>query len=253
MKKNEKGFSVVEILIIIVVVGIIGGVGWLVYNGRSASKKVADVPTTGAVAKEATKMEAVKPYPYTFKELGISMEVLNGWEVKSNPTQSEGANFYSWTVQKAGADGKIQLSSIGFRGGFNGCEGSNELTAITVKEVASTRNANLMFISWSYVYSNETNYMTSIVPTEETVFRTINDGSAAAIPNKTVKTGNYFFCISEPQAGFSLELNNEAAPGFSRKDSISGLASGSSDTKYLPLPHNAKSYADIKTMLTSIK
>ncbi len=35
MKKNEKGFSVVEILIVLIVVGLIGTVGWLVYNRQN--------------------------------------------------------------------------------------------------------------------------------------------------------------------------------------------------------------------------
>ena len=32
MKSNQKGFSVVEILIVIVVVGLLGAGGWLVYD-----------------------------------------------------------------------------------------------------------------------------------------------------------------------------------------------------------------------------
>lgn len=130
---------------------------------------------------------------------------------------------------------------------------NDPLTAATIKEVAATQNPNLMFMAWSYNYDNETNDITSIVPTSETVFRTTNNSSATAIANKDVKAGNYFFCLSEPPAGFSLKLNNEAATGFSRKDGVSALASNSSDSKYVPLPANAQSYADIRTMLTTIK
>ncbi len=32
MRRNEKGFSVIEILIVIVVIGLIGTIGWLVYS-----------------------------------------------------------------------------------------------------------------------------------------------------------------------------------------------------------------------------
>ncbi|MEI6751380.1 MAG: prepilin-type N-terminal cleavage/methylation domain-containing protein [Candidatus Saccharibacteria bacterium] len=35
MKNNQKGFSVVEILIVIVVVGLLGAVGWLVYDRQN--------------------------------------------------------------------------------------------------------------------------------------------------------------------------------------------------------------------------
>jgi Tfp pilus assembly protein PilE len=259
MKSNQKGFSVVEILIVIVVTGLIGTVGWLVYDRQNSKtdNQNTDTQTSQHEEKkqeETPREETKKSTTYSFKELGISMDILEGWDVKTNHTKEEGVNFYNWTVEKAGADGKISLSSSGFRGGFHGCAEMNDpLTAATVKEVAATQNSNLMFMSWSYSYDNETNNRTSIVPTTETVFSTTNNSSATAIANKDVKAGNYFFCLSEPQAGFSLKLNNEAATGFSRKDSISALASNSSDSKYIPLPANAQSYADIKAMLTTVK
>ncbi len=254
MKGNQKGFSAVEVLIVILVFGLVGAVGWFVYD-RQKAKSNEQQPTSkiSEQKQETTKEVTGKSSPYTFKELGITMEVLDGWEVKSNPTQSEGAKFYSWTVQKPGADGKIVLVSSGFRGGFEGCEGSGTLTAATVKEVAATQNSNLMFMSWSYGFGNETNNRTIIAPATEAVFSTTNNASATRIANKDLQAGNYFFCLSEPHAGFSLHLNNEAATGFSRKDTISALASSSSDTMYVTLPANAQSYADIKAMLVTIK
>lgn len=252
MSTNQKGFSVVEILVTVVIIGLIGTVGWLVYDRQKDDNQATNTQTSEQ-KQEKPKEKLKDSKLYDFKELGISMEILNDWEVKSKPTQSEGANFYSWTVQKSGADGKIELSSRGFRGGFESCEGPGSLTAATVIEVAQTQNANLMLMSWLYSYDNETNHRTSIVPTTEAVFRTTNNGSSAAILNKDVKAGSYFFCTSEPQAGFSLKLNNEATPGFSRKDIITALSSSSTDTNYLPLPVNAQSYADIKKMLTTIK
>jgi prepilin-type N-terminal cleavage/methylation domain-containing protein len=39
MKQNQKGFSVVEILIVIVVIGLIGTVGWLVYDRQKSPKQ----------------------------------------------------------------------------------------------------------------------------------------------------------------------------------------------------------------------
>ncbi len=43
-KRNQKGFSVVEILIVIVVIGLLGAVGWLVYD-RQKSKDNSTQPT----------------------------------------------------------------------------------------------------------------------------------------------------------------------------------------------------------------
>jgi hypothetical protein len=243
MIKNGDGFSIVELFIVVVIVGLIGALGWVVYERQSASNTAA-MPHT-ATAKQAN--------PYTFKELGVSMDILDGWNVTSSPTQREGANFYSWSIQKAGADAKIGLGSFGFHGGFEPCVGPGSLTPVIVKDIAPTQNANFMFLYWSYDYNNETNSRIDIVPTGETDFRTSNDGSVAAIKNQDIKAGNYFWCLSEPAPGFSLKLNNEPAASFSRHDSIGAAAATSSDDKYVPLPVDVQSYMDIKAMLTTIK
>lgn len=41
MKANQKGFSVVEILIVVVIIGLLGAVGWLVYNRQNSSNQSA--------------------------------------------------------------------------------------------------------------------------------------------------------------------------------------------------------------------
>ena len=256
MKSNQKGFSVIEILLVIIIVGLVGAVGWQVYDRQNNNSGTTSKDTNTQVSQQEESVEESKQgsTTYSFKELGISMDILDGWEVKTNHTQVEGINIYDWTVEKAGADGKIILRSSGFRGGFYGCaEAGDQLTAATVKEVAPTQNENLMFMSWSYDYDNETNNSTGIVLTTEAVFRTTNNSSAPAIMNKNVKAGSYFFCLSEPQAGFFLRLNDEAATGFSRKDNISAFASNSSNSNYVPLTADAESYQEIKTMLTTIK
>lgn len=248
MKQNQKGFSVVEILIVIVVVGLIGTVGWLVYDRQNSTKKADTTPTTSTTSttkKETLKTETKQTTAYYFKELGISMDIAQGWEVKANPTKEEGVNFYSWTVSKSGGDGKIVLSSTGFRGGFEECM----LTPASIKEVKATNNPKLLFMSWSYVYDNKTTYSVRIVTADEAVFKTANNETATSIKNSATKAGNYYLCLGYPTPGFSLGLNSEAAPGFSRKDSISALES--SGNKFMS--PTAQSYADVKAMLTSVK
>ncbi len=59
MKTNQKGFSVVEILIIIVVVGLLGTLGWLVYD--SIKSKTSSTQTGTPQKEEAPKQEASVP------------------------------------------------------------------------------------------------------------------------------------------------------------------------------------------------
>lgn len=52
MKANEKGFSVVEVLIVIVVVGLVGGAGWYIWqkqNDKSASNNTNQVSNEAQV------------------------------------------------------------------------------------------------------------------------------------------------------------------------------------------------------------
>lgn len=54
MKKNQKGFSVVEILIIIVVVGLIGTVGWLVYDRQKTKTPDSQPDTQTSIEQKGT-------------------------------------------------------------------------------------------------------------------------------------------------------------------------------------------------------
>lgn len=58
MKANQKGFSAVEILIVIVVVGLLGAVGWLVYDRQKSKSDNKDMTTQ--VSQEDKKQETPK-------------------------------------------------------------------------------------------------------------------------------------------------------------------------------------------------
>lgn len=81
MKSNQKGFSVVELLIVIVIIGLVGTVGWLVYD-RQKSKSDDKVTTTQASQQdqkeETPKKEEVKqPTYFEIKELGVKFELTD--------------------------------------------------------------------------------------------------------------------------------------------------------------------------------
>jgi prepilin-type N-terminal cleavage/methylation domain-containing protein len=63
MKANQKGFSVVEVLIVIVVVGLLGAVGWFIYDRQK--DKTSDSTATTSTTKTSTTPqtnETVDPY-----------------------------------------------------------------------------------------------------------------------------------------------------------------------------------------------
>jgi prepilin-type N-terminal cleavage/methylation domain-containing protein len=82
MKTNQKGFSVVEILIVIVVVGLLGAVGWLVYDRQKSSNKeqASSTTQTEQIKKEP---EAPKSSVYKNDELGLSLSYPTEWGTAS--------------------------------------------------------------------------------------------------------------------------------------------------------------------------
>jgi type II secretory pathway pseudopilin PulG len=84
MKNNQKGFGVVEILVVIVVIGLLGTVGWLVYNRQKT--KTTEYPTsqtnTIEQKEEATAEPTNKTDPnggyFVVKEWGLRFKAPSG-------------------------------------------------------------------------------------------------------------------------------------------------------------------------------
>jgi prepilin-type N-terminal cleavage/methylation domain-containing protein len=72
MKANQKGFSVVEILIVIVVVGLLGAVGWLVHDHQKS--KTDDKNSTTQISQQEQKLETAETPKDTRKAFDCKSE-----------------------------------------------------------------------------------------------------------------------------------------------------------------------------------
>ena len=83
MKTNQKGFSVVEILIVIVVVGLLGAVGWLVYDRqKSKSNDKTTTQTTQQEQKQEPTKQETKAELATIKTTsGFSLSYPKLWSI----------------------------------------------------------------------------------------------------------------------------------------------------------------------------
>jgi prepilin-type N-terminal cleavage/methylation domain-containing protein len=88
MKTNQKGFSVVEILIVLVVIGLLGTVGWLVYD-RQNNKKTENPATESSTQQnnetskqESSTQQVEKTDPnegyLVLKEWGLRFKIPSG-------------------------------------------------------------------------------------------------------------------------------------------------------------------------------
>jgi hypothetical protein len=78
MKTNQKGFGVVEVLIILVVVSLIAGTGWYVMNKKKAPNKTNVNATTQQEQQSATIEEVAESKP----DANASYLVINEWGLR---------------------------------------------------------------------------------------------------------------------------------------------------------------------------
>lgn len=86
MKSNQKGFSVVEILIVIVVVGLLGAAGWLVYDRQKSKTDTTQTTQQTSVAKESEAKKEADPYANWKSQCddkaGLCFKYPSDWKVE---------------------------------------------------------------------------------------------------------------------------------------------------------------------------
>ncbi len=103
MKINQRGFGVIGILILTVVVGLLGAVGWLVYDRQKLAKQDNTSQERNNSSEKAVlldnKNSDEKPINsgwkvYISEKLKISFEYPEGWFVKEEDQISSGSRIY---------------------------------------------------------------------------------------------------------------------------------------------------------------
>lgn len=75
--KNQKGFGAIEALLILVIVGIIGGVGYYVYNANKQELKISDSSIKHAENKQINEEKDNQGEYIELKDLGIKIKSNN--------------------------------------------------------------------------------------------------------------------------------------------------------------------------------
>jgi type II secretory pathway pseudopilin PulG len=128
MKRNEKGFGIIEALLLIVIVGMLGGAGWLVHKSQKATNNSLDnsknsLESAKAAQEERKKTSSTVVDPtadwttYSSKEGQYSLKYPKTWATAAHPesctpgTLLLGANADITGICGSDGGGQIVVSS----------------------------------------------------------------------------------------------------------------------------------------------
>ncbi len=127
---NKQGFTVVEVLMILLVVVIVGAIGWYVWrqrnlasqNAASDSARSSEQQSTTSSKKEKTKTTTTTTSDasadwnsYKSKTGGFTIKVPDGWKLTAINGWLYGHQD-SDVVDKSGTDGKVTETEFGWDG-----------------------------------------------------------------------------------------------------------------------------------------
>lgn len=157
MKTNQKGFSSVEVILILVVVGLISAVGWLVYDRQKPNTD--DTPTTAQITQPATtngdsetsKAED-KTATYTHSELKYSFDYPKEWATEKVAKPDGFTGVYS----------KVHIKSADYKEKTDAVYGGVTKGAIVTVTALTTQGKTPIadYVSGKVLYTSEEKSLT---------------------------------------------------------------------------------------------
>jgi Tfp pilus assembly protein PilE len=123
MSKNQKGFGLIEALIIVVILGLVSGVGFYVWKlTKENSDKQLNTQTTQQTSPPPAASANSEYLAYTNSNLGYSLKYPSSWKKEekiykageNSTADSEGVTFYSpeFKPKESSVFGEIQDGAV---------------------------------------------------------------------------------------------------------------------------------------------
>lgn len=120
--KKQGGFTVVEALLILVIVGLLGGTGWYVMHSQKQVDNTYSNTNNSAPVPAAKKVSPTKQQDFVIKEWGVHAKISTPLTLEYRMTDDNGAADFSSKELDASADSCVD----GGYGGFIAREKANE-------------------------------------------------------------------------------------------------------------------------------
>lgn len=124
MKRNENGFSLIESLLVLIIIGLIAFVGWYVWQSKHKTDKLLTTPSssvTAPVKKSKTKSSAADKYAgwktYTLKYEKASIKYPADWTISEQSSSDSKSTQGGVDLIRLNGTGNFQMSI--FDGGPN--------------------------------------------------------------------------------------------------------------------------------------
>lgn len=170
MRKNQKGFSLVEGLLIFIAMTVVGFGGYLVWNRQNdATKSSSESSNDTNDEEEATASD----FTYTLEKTAVSFSYPADWTVVSK-TDIDEQTFEDITLT-APDTSEIKITVFKFLGGFTGEEGNEE-----VKDVIEAKNGTS---TYAMVTTAESGGFTTASIMNATPGKYTKGGDISAVPH----------------------------------------------------------------------
>lgn len=142
LSRNNQGFSALETILLLVVVGVIGFLGWFVWQ-MNHNKKSTD--TTKPKALQTNKPAAADPYAgwkqYCSTEAGYCLKYPSNWTVSEEDSNMPGYKNAAITAP----DGGIKVSyNPNLSGIGGGCPTNCYFTTTAITPIATAPTTNIL-------------------------------------------------------------------------------------------------------------
>ena len=178
-KTNQKGFSAVEGVLLLVILGMIGFTGWYVYHSKKVANKESNSQATvqTVVTKEST---STNPYAgwktYTNQEAGLTFQYPSNWTSQTATiTPDSGGSFLGisgtltsptgnplyWIYQEAGGKGDANCTPNASDAPFsstNNCATKQTYSVVQIPSAKATTSSVGRNLFEDRLYITETKY-----------------------------------------------------------------------------------------------
>ncbi len=105
VSSNQKGFSIGQVLLVVLVLGLIGGVGYYVYDRQTSTSEPQTSSTSEAALPVSDENKAATADWKAYSGMTITMKYPETWKQVDKPGETDTVHFVSADYVAPGEDG----------------------------------------------------------------------------------------------------------------------------------------------------